>query len=137
MLLRKRGGRSRQARPTANRPEPLYVFGAAGAPSDNRKTEPRGALGARRYATHQRSARYLRCRQGRLRPWGDGIDHPRDQGVAPFDSFGRYGLVRAYLLACGQIGESLPDNSPCPLYQLVNDLTGRLDLAEQANALAC
>src|SRR6516162_9696919 len=31
---------------TACRPKPLYVFGAAGAPSDNRKTEPRGALNA-------------------------------------------------------------------------------------------
>jgi hypothetical protein len=28
------------------RPEPLYVFGAAGATSDNRKTEPRGAFKA-------------------------------------------------------------------------------------------
>jgi hypothetical protein len=31
---------------TARRPEPLYVFGAAGAASDNRKTEPRDALNA-------------------------------------------------------------------------------------------
>jgi hypothetical protein len=31
---------------TARRPEPLYVFGAAGAASDIRKTEPRDALNA-------------------------------------------------------------------------------------------
>ena len=43
---------------TARRPEPLYVFGAAGAPSDNRKTEPRDALNASSLARlYQRSLR--------------------------------------------------------------------------------
>ena len=45
----------------ARRPEPLYVFGAAGAPSDNRKTEPRDALTASSLTqlTNARCARYL------------------------------------------------------------------------------
>src|SRR5262249_62329939 len=48
------------SRATARRPEPLYVFGAAGAPSDNRKTEPRGALNASSLARlHRRSLRSL------------------------------------------------------------------------------
>src|SRR5215207_5223059 len=45
---------------TARRPEPLYVFGAAGATSDNRKKEPRGALNASSLARlRQRSLRSL------------------------------------------------------------------------------
>ena len=46
---------------TARRPEPLYVFGAAGAPSDNRKTEPRDAPSASslRDSPNARCARYL------------------------------------------------------------------------------
>ena len=46
---------------TARRPEPLYVFGAAGAASDNRKTEPRDALNASSLTqlTNARCARYL------------------------------------------------------------------------------
>jgi hypothetical protein len=38
--------KQRQAWPKARRSEPFYVFGAAGATSDNRKTEPLGALQA-------------------------------------------------------------------------------------------
>src|SRR5262245_60452497 len=33
-------------------------------------------------------------------------------------------------------GEALRDDLPCLLHQLANDLTGRLDLPNQANALA-
>jgi len=45
----------------ARRPEPLYVFGAAGAAGDNRKTEPRDALNASPLTrlTNARCARYL------------------------------------------------------------------------------
>jgi hypothetical protein len=44
---------------TARQPEPLYVFGAAGAASDNRKTEPRDALNASSLA-RLTNARYAR-----------------------------------------------------------------------------
>ena len=45
-------------------------------------------------------------------------------------------LVSPNLPPCGQTGEALRDDLPCLLHQLANDLTGRLDLFDQANALA-
>src|SRR5262245_28822894 len=37
---------------------------------------------------------------------------------------------------CDQTGQALRDDLPCLLHQLANDLTGRLDLPDQADALA-
>ena len=36
----------------------------------------------------------------------------------------------------GQTGQALRDDLPCLVNQLANDLSGRLDLADQANTLA-
>jgi hypothetical protein len=90
---------------TTRRPEPLYVFGAAGAPSDNRKTEPRDALNASSLArlTDARCARYLLTEvkkveenrgapidySGHLRVWHDPslADKRGDYGCFSFHGF--------------------------------------------------
>src|SRR5262245_28513204 len=45
-------------------------------------------------------------------------------------------LVGPSLPPCGQTGQALRDDLPCLVDQLANDLAGRLDLPDQANALA-
>ena len=58
---------------TARRPEPPYVFGAAGAASDNRKTEPRDALDA----SSRRDSHNARC----ARPSKRGKKVEENQGA--------------------------------------------------------
>lgn len=55
-------------------------------------------------------------------------------GWRPPGSFSRW-LARACAF-CDQTDQALGDDLPRLLDQLVNDLTGRLDLPDQANALA-
>src|SRR5580692_3350018 len=38
--------------------------------------------------------------------------------------------------SCDQTSQALRDDLPCLLHQLANDLTGRIDLPDRANALA-
>src|SRR5262245_14043958 len=48
----------------------------------------------------------------------------------------RRSRIGASLPPCSQTGQALLDDLPCLVHQLANDLSGRLDLADQANALA-